>query len=367
LCGVAALAEDRGMLKPLPLILCAALAVLQPDSAPRFEVQKLAEGIYAAIRTEPVGLGVDANNLFVIDNEGVVVVDTNFGATSTREVVSVLRTLTDKPVTHVINTHPHDDHVLGNQVYRERFPRAEFIAHAFTRDYLPGKGLAARQRQVAALPQFKSQLEQLLKNGKTASGRTLTDEERAGYASDVSLISRYLADAPSFHVVLPTIAVTDRLTLHRGGHDVEIRFLGGGHTAGDLVVYLPKERILATGDLVVAPIPLVGSDQSHIGAWISSLDRIAALQPAVIVPGHGPLMRDVNYVKLMARLFRAIHDGTAAAVARGETLEQARTAVNLDELQHEFAGESALRISLFRNYVAGPAVAAAYAEASSGK
>ena len=355
------------MLKPFPLVVCAALSLLPRDAPPRFEMQKLADGVYAAIRREPVGLGVDANNLFVIDNEGVVVVDTNFGATSTREVVSALRQITDKPVTHVINTHPHDDHVLGNQVYRELFPRAEFIAHAFTRDYLPGKGLAARQRQVAALPEFRSQLEQLLKDGKTASGRTLTEEERAGYSSDVSLISRYLADAPSFQIVLPTIAVTDRLTLHRGAHDIEVRVLGGSHTAGDLVVFLPKERILATGDLVVAPIPLVGSDQSHIGPWISSLDRIAALQPAVIVPGHGPVMRDLNYVKQMARLFRAIHDLTEAAVVRGETLEQARKAVNLDELQREFAGESALRMSLFRNHVAGPAVAAAYAEASSGK
>jgi glyoxylase-like metal-dependent hydrolase (beta-lactamase superfamily II) len=352
------------MLKPLPLVTCLVLVMLQQDHPSRFNMQKLADGVYAAIRTEPVGLGVDANNLFIIDDDGVVVVDTNFGATSTREVVAALRTLTAKPVKYVINTHPHDDHVLGNQVYRELYPRAEFIAHAFTRDYLPGKGLEARQRQVAALPGFKTQLEQVLKDGKSGSGRTLTAEERAGYTSDISLISRYLADAPSFQIVLPTIVVTRQLTLHRGARDVEIRFLGGGHTAGDLVVYLPKERILATGDLVVAPIPLVGGDQSHIGPWISSLDQIIALQPAVIVPGHGPVMRDLDYVKQIARLFRTVQDMTAAAVRQGETLEQARKSITLDALQREFAGDSPLRLSLFRNYVAGPAVTAAYAEAS---
>jgi cyclase len=354
------------MLKLLPPIVCAVLALA--ESAPaRFDVQKLADGVYATIRKEPVGLGVDANNLFVIDDEGVVVVDTNFGATSTREVAAALRTLTDKPVKYVINTHPHDDHVLGNQVYRELFPRVEFIAHAFTRDYLPAKGLEGRQRQVAALPEFKAQLEQLLKNGKTRSGRTLTAEERAGYSSDVRLITRYLADAPSFQIVLPTIAVTDRLTLHRGAREIEIRFLGGGHTAGDLVVYLPRERILAAGDLVVAPIPLVGSDQSHIGPWISSLDQIVGMQPSIIVPGHGPVMRDLSYVKQIDRLFTAIQEMTAAAVKRGETLEEARTRINLDAMEREFAGDSPLRISLFRNYVAGPAVAAAYAELQRGK
>jgi len=355
------------MLKPWPLLVCAGLAVLAPEAPPRFEMQKLADGVYAAIRTEPVGLGVDANNLFVIDDDGVVVVDTNFGATSTREVLAALRAITDRPVKYVINTHPHDDHLLGNQVYREVFPHAEFIAHAFTRDYLPGKGLEARQRQVAALPQFKAQLENMVREGKTPSGRTLTDEERGGYSSDVGLIGRYLADAPSFQIVLPTIAITSQLTLHRAGRDVEIRFLGGGHTAGDLVVFLPKERILATGDLVVAPVPLVGSDQSHIGPWISSLDQIVDLQPAVIVPGHGPVMRDLSYVNQMARMFRTVREGTAAAISRGETLEQAQKDVDLEGLEQEFAGDSSLRATLFRNYVAGPAVAAAYRELHEGK
>src|SRR5205823_15010033 len=107
-CGV----EDGRMLKPLPLVVCA-LALLHQPGPSRFEMRKLADGVYAAIRKEPVGLGVDANNLFIVDDDGVVVVDTNFGATSTREVVSALRALTDQPGKYVINTRPADDHVLG--------------------------------------------------------------------------------------------------------------------------------------------------------------------------------------------------------------------------------------------------------------
>src|SRR5688572_30746752 len=102
--------------RSLPVLLVTALAagVLSPIAAqppaPQFEFQKLADGVYASIRTEAVGLGVDANNLFIIDDDGVVVVDTNFGQSSTRQVLASLRTLTDKPVKVVINTHPHDDH-----------------------------------------------------------------------------------------------------------------------------------------------------------------------------------------------------------------------------------------------------------------
>jgi len=349
------------------LALCAVVALSAPDARPRFAMQKLADGVYAAIRQEPLGLGVDANNLFIIDDEGVVVVDTNFGATSTREVLAALRAITDKPVTHVINTHPHDDHVLGNQVYRDAFPRAAFIAHTFTRDYLPVTGLEARQRQVAALPRFKAQLEQMLSDGKSPSGRTLTDEERAGYASDVSLVTRYLADAPSFDVVLPTIAIADRLTLHRSGRDIEVRFLGGGHTAGDLVVYLPKEGVLAAGDLVVAPVPLVGNPQSHVREWAATLEKIVALRPSVVVPGHGPVMRDLAFLDRTRRMLASIAKQTEAAVARGETLEQARKSVNLEEFRKRLAGESRVRQFAFSMYVAGPAAAAAFREATAAK
>lgn len=124
-------------------------------------VQKLADGVYASIWNEPVGLGVDANNLFVIDDEGVVVVDTNFGATSTREVLAALRTLTGKPVKYVINTHPHDDHVLGNQVYREAI-NLDTMQRAFAgdsplrtslfRNHVAGPAIAAASAEAKTRP-----------------------------------------------------------------------------------------------------------------------------------------------------------------------------------------------------------------------
>jgi cyclase len=168
-----------------------------------------------------------------------------------------------------------------------------------------------------------------------------------------------------FQPILPTITVTGQLTLYHGGRTVEISYLGRGHTSGDLVVYLPQERIVAAGDLVIWPVPLIGSDQSHVGAWAASLTRLRALQPNIIVPGHGPLLRDDTYVQLMIRLLTSVQQQTAAAVARGETLEQARKSVNLEEFRRLFAGDSKVRNALFSTYVVGPAVASAYHDAMS--
>jgi cyclase len=118
------------------------------------------------------------------------------------------------------------------------------------------------------------------------------------------------------------------------------------------------------GDLVVAPVPLVGNPQSHVREWALTLGKVIALRPSVIVPGHGPVMRDDSFVRTLAEMFASISKQAEAAVARGETLEQARRSVNLEEFRKAFAGDSQLRSFLFHNYVAVPAVAAAYRQAS---
>ncbi len=341
-------------------------AQVQPAESParNFDVQKLAEGVYAVIRKDLPGLMVDANNVFIINDDDVIVVDANGAPAITTEVLAALRKLTSKPVRYVINTHYHDDHIRGNQVYRDAFPGVEFIAHAFARDYLPNQGAINRKGFLEGAPQFRDTIKELMGKNKNLGGGDLTPEERASYESDIRLIDLVLGEGAQAQTVLPTITVEDRLTLHRGNRVIEILHLGKGHTAADLVVHLPREKIAVTGDLVVWPVPLVGNPQSHVGAWAATLEKLRALQPGLIVPGHGPVMRDDSYLRQLAELFTSIKQQTAAAAARGETLEQARKSINLDEFRERFAGESSVRRVSFGMYVAGPAVAAAYAEAS---
>ena len=326
----------------------------------QFEIQKLADGVYASIRKEPIGLGVDANNVFIVDDAGVVVVDTNFGPTSTRQMIAALKKITPKPVRYVVNTHWHDDHVLGNQAYRDAFPGVQFIAHEATKEYLPGRGAAARKTQVENLPGSAASLREALAKKQNLAGAAITDDEQAGYTSDLRLIEAYLKEAPSFDVVLPTVAVTDSLTLKSGKRTVEIMQLGRGHTAGDIVVHLPVEDILITGDLVVFPIPLVGGDQSHVMDWAATLKKLIATKPKIVVPGHGPVMRDTAYLEQMAELFSSVTERVKAAIAKGETLQEARKTVNLDDFRDKFAGDSQLKRFLFANYVVGPSITSAY-------
>lgn len=332
------------------------------SAATNFEFHKLADGIYAVVRKDLPGFMVDANDVLIINDNDVVVVDTNGAPAITREVLAELKKLTNKPVRYVINTHWHDDHIRGNDVYREAFPGVEFIAHAAMRDYMPGQGEINRRNFLEGAPRFLEDLKRAVANGKSLTGSDITPEERASHQSDIRLVELVLSEGSKAPAILPTISITERLTLHRGKRIIDIRYLGSGHTAGDLVIHLPNEGILITGDLVVWPVPLVGNPQSRIGDWASTIEKLLALRPTIIVPGHGPVMRDDSYLILLAELFTSVKKQAAAAAARGETLEEARKSINLEEFRKRFSGDSKIRKLLFQAYVAGPAVEAAYRE-----
>lgn len=347
------------------LIVCAAPLAARGQSG-NFEVVKLAEGVYVARRTEPPGLTVNANSVFIINEADVVVVDATLTPGTAKEELAALRRLTDKPVRYVINTHWHDDHVMGNVAYREAFPGADFIAHENTREYLPTTGLRNRQMAMSpgGYPGFINALKRRLEKNESVFGGPLDEEERATLAGDIKIAERYMAENPTAAVVLPTVTLRERLTLYRGNRRIDILYLGRGHTSGDIVVHLPDDGIVVAGDLVIHPVPYVGNPQSHPGDWGETLVKLLALKHTMIVPGHGPVLRDDAYVRLMSRLFNSMKEQVGAAAARGETLEQVRKGVNFDELRKLFVGDSRVRRDIFDSYVLGAGLAAAYADAT---
>jgi cyclase len=347
----------------LALALLAVPAAAHAQSANQgFDVQRLADGVYATIRREPFSLLFQSNGGFIVGDEGVLVIDAQFSAAATRDVLAAIRRVTDKPVRYVVNTHWHDDHITGNRVYQDAFPNVEFIGHVSAPADMAGMGATNRKGLIDALPQALPQFRDVLKGGKRSDGTALSDEDRTAIASDIALGEQYLAEVPMLRIIPPTVAVTDHMALHWGTRTIDIRFLGRGHTPGDLVVHLPAEGIVFAGDLVTWPVPLVGST-SLPGDFAATLGALRALGATVIVPGHGPLMRDDKYVQLVQRMLISVRDQTAAAVARGETLEQARKSVNLSTFRSEIAGGSRLRDRVFSTYVEGPAIARAYEDA----
>jgi glyoxylase-like metal-dependent hydrolase (beta-lactamase superfamily II) len=334
-----------------------------PAHSPNFDLEEVGRGVYAVVRREPQGRAGHSNALFIVGDSDVIVVDAQFTRLATQEVIGALRTITRKPVTYVINTHWHDDHVFGDQVYADSFPGVQFIAQSNTREALTTIAVENRQNQWKYAPPIIAHDDSLLRERKGQDGQPLTASEEASQVSTLRIFNQYLREAPGFRLILPTVTFDQQLTLYRGNRRIEVRYLGRGHTRGDAIVYLPDDGIVATGDLVVAPIPLAFG--AFIGDWIAALAQLRALNARVIVPGHGPVFHDDAYVTLLARMFNAVKEQVAQAVAKGATLDDVKREVTLDDFRAIIAGEDRWRRQLFNQFFLTPAITAAFQEATS--
>ncbi|HEX2611159.1 MAG TPA: MBL fold metallo-hydrolase, partial [Gemmatimonadales bacterium] len=171
----------------------------------------------------------------------------------------------------------------------------------------------------------------------------------------------YVDEAPGFRAVTATDTVHQRMTLAQGKNRVELFWFGYGNTRGDLVIWLPEQRIVATGDLVDAPVPLAFN--SYPASWIKVLDSLLALRPRTIIPGHGPVMHDPRYVRSVRQWIARIDRQASAAALRGDSLESALRTITLDDVRRRVTGNEKWMNFLFRSFFVRPAVRAAFKEA----
>src|ERR1041385_813035 len=154
--------------------------VAEAGAQQTFTIEPLAEGVYAVVRREPFAMANHANTLFIVNDSDVVVVDAQFTRAATLEVLAALRKLTPRPVSYVVNTHWHDDHVAGNQVYRDSFPGVQFISHTNTREDLATLGAANRKGQVSGGPAALAAFEALLQRGLALDSTPVSASDRRG-------------------------------------------------------------------------------------------------------------------------------------------------------------------------------------------
>jgi cyclase len=346
---------------PLISILAALPALAAQPAAEPFHVEQLGAGVYAIIRHDPTAFANNANSLVVIGDSGVLVVDAQYTQKATRQTIAAIRKLTALPVRFVVNTHWHDDHVAGNQVYRDTFPDVLFVSHENTRRDLATVGAENRKGTVEVAPSYTARLARLMRAGLGWDSTAIVPNERLALESTISITRDYLADAPTFRETLADLTFTSKLEIHLGRRTVEVRYFGRANTAGDAVVIVPDQRVVATGDLVVHPVPFAFN--SYISEWIPALDALMALHAAAYVPGHGPVLRDTLYIGSVRRMLARVRDETRAAVARGDSLGQARKQITLADERDRVAGSDKWLRLLFRVFFLDPAVERAFAEA----
>lgn len=241
-----------------------------------FTFQKIQDGVYHAVGTSAMSVGCNAS--IIVNDDDVLIVDSHASPAAAWALMDELKALTPKPVRDVVNTHFHWDHAHGNQVYG---PAVEIIGHEFTRRMLVG-GESKRGR---SYPMYIGGIPRQIAAIKERIRDSADEVERATLSQQLVVQENYLAATNAVEVTPPTVTLTDQLTLFRGGREIRLLFLGRGHTGGDVVVYLPKERVVATGDLLTAGPAYLGD--AFVPDWIATLDRLKALDFDWVLPGHG--------------------------------------------------------------------------------
>jgi glyoxylase-like metal-dependent hydrolase (beta-lactamase superfamily II) len=300
-----------------------------------YETKEIAPNVYGFFekRLNPI---VSSNIIAVIGDDAVLVFDTGHHPSITRQILSDLRRLTPKPVKFVVVSHWHDDHWAGNGDVARAFPGVRVIAHEFTAKMLEARskdfrGEACRKDVSDQLPSLKQRLE----NGKLPDGTPLPDATRQRLTNFVEALEGQVPECDAMVYRGVDQRMNDNLTIDLGGRRVELEFLGRGNTAGDIVALLPDSRTLLVGDLVVAPFPF--ATQSYISEWSKVLRKIEAMDLEQIVPGHGPILTDKQYVRDVAETLESIERQARAAYKPGMTADSLRAKIDLSELGERFA------------------------------
>lgn len=323
--------------------------------APRAEPKLLevGTGTLAYLQTGSWGF---SNAGLISDGEATLLVDTLYDVKLTEQMLRAMRDAVPaaKRIGTVVNTHANGDHCWGNQVVEG----SEIISsRAAAEEMLELKprlmqALVKGAGGIAKLPAVARAALGLL--GKLGVPRVGPLAEAADFVQDCFGAFEF----GDIRLTLPTRTFEGKLTLHVGDKLVELIQVGPAHTKGDVIVWLPKERVVYTGDILfIGMHPIVW--EGPIRNWIAACDRVLELDPLVIIPGHGPLTDKNGVAESKAyweHLLEIAQHGQRAGTTPDEEArkwladennpkwsEAHRLVVNIDTAYRDLAGDRSLR------------------------
>jgi cyclase len=336
------------MRRALSLALAASLMLplVAAPTRPAPRKIELAPGVYVFMTAPYGGVGLDGNAVVVLSRDGVLVFDSNGTPAAAAQVLSEIRAMTAQPVRYLVHSHWHWDHWYGAEVYKDAFPDVQIVAHEKTRALMAGPAIAFNRPGLEhQLPDYIRSLEQRLGAGERATPA----------AADLPALRNALDEARYFleqksrvRHTLPTRTFSDRLELTLGERRIQILHFGRAVTPGDAVLYLPEERILASGDLIVNPVTFALS--GYPTEWVAALEKLNALPADVIVTGHGEPLRDKTLLQATLDVFRVLIREGKTARDQGLDADQAKEAImpSLAPLMLKITGGDPAQNAAFR-------------------
>ena len=280
---------------------------LRAEFSPK--IDKITDEIYLA---RGFSLG---SSIMVITEEGLVIIDTTGNAQVAEKILSEFRKITDKPIRYIIYTHGHPDHIYGAHVFM-----AEGVQVIATR----------------AAVEFMKRQDQWL-GAYHLRSRTIQAGRAALEFATKTVFSSPFPPWQNKQMIWPTITFEDEYVFKLGGKRFEL-YHAMGETPGHLMVWMPGERALFPGDLYYASFPNLSTpmlESRPVKEWYESLDRMVALNPDYVIPGHTRALsgreETVDVLSHHSQAIRYVYDETLKAINAGKTLDEAAHTITLPE------------------------------------
>ena len=301
-----------------------------------FQIQRVTDGVYAAI-ARPAAM-INCNAAIIVGSDEALVVDAHSKPSAARALIRQIRAeVTDRPVRYVVNSHFHWDHAQGNLAYPEAYgAQTQIVSSTGTREWLEREGVKRLRESLDSLPKQIADLKKQVASAKK-------DADRKLLAAQVAELEAYLQEMtpPEKQIKLPTLTFERRLVMHQGGHEVHLLFLGRGHTAGDVVVYLPGERAVATGDLMHSVLPYMAD--GYPDDWSRTLTTLEGLDFDKVVSGHGSVQQGKAVLRFFRSYIDELNENVSRGVERGTSLAEVQKALVPERLK-SLAGEQVTRL-----------------------
>jgi cyclase len=328
---------------------------------------QLARGVYVIRHEDAPDTFPQSNTLVVSGEREALAVDSTYLPSSAKKDIAQIRKWTKLPVRYLVNTHWHYDHTMGNGAYRDAFPGLSVVAHVETQKQIAGYN----PQWFAKFPERAENFKKRIEAGKSLDGKPYTEGEIAEFKTALAGVAPVWAEFRELagrRDLAPTVAFDRELRLDLGGREVRLLHLGRGNTAGDAVVYLPREKILAAGDLLDHPVPYLGG--GYPLELAATLEAMANLDVDTIVPGHGAVLHGKAYLRQVIAFLREVVGAVDAEIHRQgsgpRNLEAVRKAVeqrvDVAAWRQRFAGDDREARDFFDGFSFNGLVTAAYAE-----
>jgi len=290
-----------------------------------FRFNKVADGVYHAIGTGT--LTVVGNSSVIVNDDDVIVVDDHVSPAAAWVLINEIKTITNKPVRTVINTHFHYDHAHGNQIFDKD---VSIIGHEFTREML----LGGKSLQMPLYKGYVTQLPGQIENLKQRIAMESDPSRKAMLQAQLQTAENNAASQAELKPTPPNVTLRTNMTLYRGDREIQLRFLGRAHTAGDVVVFLPKERIVITGDMLTSA--LSNMSDAFVNEWVTTLEELKKLDFATVLPGHGEAFTDRAKIDYFQAYLRDVWTEVSRLKQQGVSAEEAAKRADLTKHKEHF-------------------------------